>query len=698
MATADNQITANTILSDAFSQKKVLKPVPKVDIIDLEELKSYQLRKRTEYESCLKRNRLDMGQWMRYALWEVDQHDFQRARSVFERALLVDSSFVPLWIRYITSELKNKYVNHARNLLERAVSTLPRVDKLWYQYLFLEESLENWDVVRALYNKWISLEPATGAWDSYIEFEIRRENFSAVRDIFARYVLVYPQLPIWMKWIGFEKVYGDIASVRQIYSLAVDTIVRYEQAMDENGISKLLVSFANWEATQQEYERCISIFTLALEKWPNSQFLKDAKVQHEKKFGDSHSIQTSVTLKRKSRYKQLLLENSRDYRTWWTYLDLIESYFPEELIPEFERAVSVASQPLQKEVMDVEWRSYIFLWLRYLSYVELNLNDTSLCRSLYRRVINDVIPHDKFTSNKLWLMNSEFEIRQENISAARKILGRAIGTCPNPELFQKYIQLELNLKEFDRVRKLHEKFIEYDPISMENWLNYAKLEQELGDEQRMRSIYTMALNKDVVPLPLQDQVKIIEEFLSSETEFENYNNARQLYRQYLELGRYTPSIWISFAMYQSSTPTDKQLSQILSESADREDDEEAVEFESNEENFDEARKIYEEALVYFKEKGESESRYRIMTAFVTFEKRFGNEETQKALEKRIPIPIKKKIIENNIEREIIEYSFPEDQLPNIVPDDHKESVEDHQEKPNVSKFLALAKKWKETQG
>lgn len=36
-----------------------------------------------------------MGQWIRYAQFEIEQHDMRRARSIFERALLVDSSFIP---------------------------------------------------------------------------------------------------------------------------------------------------------------------------------------------------------------------------------------------------------------------------------------------------------------------------------------------------------------------------------------------------------------------------------------------------------------------------------------------------------------------------------------------------------------------------------------------------------------------------
>ena len=75
-----------------------------------------------------------MNNWMRYAQWELEQKEFRRARSIFERALDVDSTSVILWIRYTEAEMKTRNINHARNLLDRAVTILPRVDKLWYKY------------------------------------------------------------------------------------------------------------------------------------------------------------------------------------------------------------------------------------------------------------------------------------------------------------------------------------------------------------------------------------------------------------------------------------------------------------------------------------------------------------------------------------------------------------------------------------
>jgi len=43
-------------------------------------------------------------------------------------------------------------------------------------------------------------------------------------------------------------------------------------------------------------------------------------------------------------------------------------------------------------------------------------------------------------------MFARFEVRQLDLSAARKIMGTAIGMCPKEALFKGYIQLEFDVR------------------------------------------------------------------------------------------------------------------------------------------------------------------------------------------------------------------------------------------------------------
>merc|ERR1712137_14168 len=128
--------------------------------------------KRKHFEDMIRRNRQHMANFLRYARWEASQNEFKRARSVFERGINEDYKNVAIWLAYAEVEMKNKFVNHARNIWIRATTLLPRVTKLWLQYILMEEILENYDLVRQIYERWMEWKPKEHAWFAYISFEI----------------------------------------------------------------------------------------------------------------------------------------------------------------------------------------------------------------------------------------------------------------------------------------------------------------------------------------------------------------------------------------------------------------------------------------------------------------------------------------------------------------------------------------------
>jgi crooked neck len=80
-------------------------------------------------------------------------------------------------------------------------------------------------------------------------------------------------------------------------------------------------------------------------------------------------------------------------------------------------------------------------------------------REIYKAALQ-LVPHKRFTFAKVWTQYAEFEVRQLELPAARKIMGTAIGMTPKEKLFKDYIELELKLREFDRCRLLYEKWLE----------------------------------------------------------------------------------------------------------------------------------------------------------------------------------------------------------------------------------------------
>ncbi|CAG98595.1 Clf1p [Kluyveromyces lactis] len=673
---SNEAITADNILKDAFSQKKQIAATTKADILDLEELKDWQRRKRTEYETVLKRNRLDLRQWMRYAQFEFDQKDIRRARSIYERALLVDHGFIPLWIQYIDSEIKWKNINHARNLLDRATNALPRVDKLWFKYLLLEESLGNQGIVRGIYTRWCSFEPGPDAWDSFIEFETRCLNFENVRNIYSKFVLVHPQIDTWLKWVRFEQTHGDISSVRTVFSFALDTLTSFSGTPLVD-IERVIGSFASWEASQGEYERSRTLYRLAVERWPISEALKEQQIQFEKKFGSSKNMEDIVIAKRKAEYEQYLKSDPYHYSTWWVYIDLVEEKYQEQLTSAFQSFIELAKP--KSLVKDSSWKRYIRICVRYLVYLELTINDLPTIRSVYQDIL-DIIPHKKFTFGKLWIMYAEFEIRQNNLLKARKILGVSLGKSPKPKVFKYYINLEIRLKEFDRVRKLYEKYIDFNPSSVQSWLDYAELEENLGDEDRSRGIYDISMSNNV-GLSESDQLIVIQRYIAFETDAAEYEKARELYEKYLILSRYDVNIWINQALFESTIPTETQLIAYQQSHQDGnfdDDGEEEFSFEITPENKHHTRAIFEKAISYFKEHNEDKKRQQVLQSLLEYEKVHGNQETLEKVNARQPSLVREKVTIDNIEQESYKLDFPDDRVA---------------QPPIARNLLALAKQW-----
>jgi len=125
---AQIQITAEQLIRESQAYKMDEVKHPKLRLTDPEEIADYKERTRRGYEDSLRRQKHHMGTWIKYAEWEANIGEVQRARSVFERAIDIDYTHVTLWLKYAEMEMQGKFINHARNVWERACKYLPRVD------------------------------------------------------------------------------------------------------------------------------------------------------------------------------------------------------------------------------------------------------------------------------------------------------------------------------------------------------------------------------------------------------------------------------------------------------------------------------------------------------------------------------------------------------------------------------------------
>eukprot|EP00457_Paulinella_chromatophora_P003088 gb/GEZN01003093.1/.p1 GENE.gb/GEZN01003093.1/~~gb/GEZN01003093.1/.p1 ORF type:complete len:699 (-),score=138.96 gb/GEZN01003093.1/:150-2246(-) len=643
-APAPVQITAEQILreSEVFREATFKQPNQRVE--SQEELDSYRVKKRKEFEDSIKRSRENIATWVRYAAWEASQAQMDRARSVMERALDVDYRNQTLWLKYAEMEMTNKFINHARNVWDRAVTALPRVDQFWYKFVHMEEMLGNVGGARQIMERWMKWQPDPNAWQAYAKLEIRHKCIERAREIYERFLVCHPDPATYLKYIKFEKQHGDRARARLLFERAQEELA--SDAHDE----ELFIQFAQFEIENNELERARVIFKFALDNLPKAKAVKlyQTYTAFEKQRGDKKGIEDVILSKRRLQYEEELEADKLNYDVWFDYLRLEESSGDKGRVREvYERAIANLP-PINEKIY---WKRYIYLWINFALYEELEAKDTSRTRMVYEKVLQ-VIPHELFTFSKIWLMAAHFEVRQKNLDAARKILGTGIGKAPREKMFKGYIELEMQLGNIDRCRKLYEKYLEFMPENCQAWSKFAELESGLGEIDRARAIFELAVNQPVLDMP----EVVWKAFIDMEIRQgkENFQRVRYLYKRLLQRTKHV-KVWVSHALFEASTK-----------------------------EFEKARAIFEEADSSLKGEDEQrEERKLLLESYRDFEVKYGTPEKVEEIKKRLPRRVKKKrqiILEDGSEAGWEEYWHY------IFPDEETAS--------KSLKILEMARKWK----
>ncbi len=496
-----------------------------------------------------------------------------------------------------------------------------------------------------VFERWMEWEPEEQAWFSYIKMEMRYKEVDRARHIYERFIQIHPEIKNWTRYARFEEQNGFLSNARNVFERATEFFG--DDHMDE----ALYIAFARFEENAREYDRARAIYKYALDNIPkqNAKELFKAYTRFEKKFGDRAGIEDVIISKRKFQYEEEVKANSMNYDAWFDYIRLMETEGSQEMIREvYER--SIANIPPSQEKRF--WRRYIYLWIYYALYEELTAKDIDRSRQVYRACL-EIIPHSKFTFAKIWLMYAQFEIRQKEVTAARKALGSAIGKCPKPKLFRGYIELELQLREFDRCRKLYEKFLEFNTANCSTWIKYSELETILGDTDRGRAIFELAINQ-----PMMDMPELLwKAYIDFEVEQEEFENVRNLYERLLERTSHI-KVWLSYAKFEGSIESDN--------------------------NVEKSRKIYERANTSLKNSSNGEERSMLLEAWRDFEKAKGDTDSLEVVQKKMPRRVKKK---RKLHRDDGTDAGWEEYWDYIFPEDATTA-------PNL-KLLQMARMWKQ---
>ncbi|KAI0759390.1 hypothetical protein BD413DRAFT_275416 [Trametes elegans] len=684
-APAAIQVTAEQLLRDAQERQESQFRAPKQRVEDFEELHEYRGRKREEFEKRIRQTRSSIKEWLQYANWEASQGEYARSRSVFERALDVDPRSVQLWLSYTEMELKGRNVQHARNLFDRAVTLLPRVDQLWYKYVYLEELLGNVPGARQVFERWMQWEPDDKAWQAYIKLEQRYQELDRASAIFERWVAVRPEPRVWVKWGKFEEERGKLDKAREVFQTALEFFGDDEEQIEK--AQAVFNAFAKMETRLKEYERARVIYKFALSRLPRSKSaaLYAAYTKFEKQHGTRSTLESTVLGKRRIQYEEELTHDGRNYDVWFDYARLEEGALRDlreegATAEEEERATNRVREVYERAVAQVppggekrHWRRYIFLWLYYALFEEIETKDYERARQIYETAIR-VVPHKQFTFAKLWIMFARFEVRQLQMTAARKILGAAIGMCPKEALFKGYIQLEFDLREFDRVRTLYEKYIEWDPTNSAAWIKYAELETQLEDFARVRAIYELGVSQTALSMP----ELLWKAYIDFETEEGEREKARALYERLVQASGHV-KVWISYATFEA-----EPIPVPRAQRDEPDEDDEDAEVPMVEGDPVRARQVFERGYKDLKSKGLKHERVVLLEIWKAFEEKYGAAEDVVKVQGMMPITSKRRTVDKETGQTVEDWDI-------VFADDEREA------NPTSFKFLQMAHAWKAAQ-
>lgn len=555
-APAARQITAEQLLRESVDGQPLSKAPVKEMIADASELSTYQMGKRKEFEDGLRRNRHNIGTWIRYAKWEETQEEYRRARSVYERALQIDYQNIPLWTKYIEMEISHKFIQHARTLYDRVTGLLPRVEQFWYKYAYMEERLENYAGARAIYEKWMNWQPTDNAWLQFVKFEERCGETGRARSVFERYIQQAQSVLCFTRYCKFEERNKEFEKARAGY----ETCVQLVDASDLN--EDIFIKYAQFEVRRGDFEKANRVYKLGLLKLgpERSRELYAAYVLHTKQTGSRDEIEQLLIDKRRAHYERLLAEEPENWDACFNYIRMEEEAGEVERVRElYERSLGKVPSKKSKN----NFKRYIYLWLFYAQFEESVAGDVDRARSVYATATKLCEAAHVFFS-KLTKAFGEFELRQLEVEKFRAVMRQALHITEGKKksIPRFWLETELKLGNVNQARRVAAELVEVNPGSASSWLSFIDLEMALGEAPRAVALCNVALQNGA---SIDDMKPIIRKHIEIESAGEaDVETMRKLFKQLLDADSTDAESYLAFAEFELNESVDRSCA-ILEE-------------------------------------------------------------------------------------------------------------------------------------
>ena len=395
---------------------------------------------------------------------------------------------------------------------------------------------------------------------------------------------MHPDAQAYIRYATWEEKHKQVDRARKVYERALgvgnsaeeddEDDLQAELSVKETCDPRIWTSFAKFETRAGEDERGRALFAYAIEyltekKRPDAVTkVQEAQIIFEKQRGEKEGVENAVVMKRSAAYERQVEEDAWNYDAWIDLANLWEGNVKDQQDTQGLDKVREVYARAQQQVPEAQekdaWRRFIYVFIRHAIFEETVAKQVEATRAVYKAGL-DVIPHAVFSFSKMWILAAHFEVRQRQLTAARRVLGTGIGKRPSPKLFRAYLQLELQLGEGDRCRKLYEKWLEFQPHSCLVWTRYAGLEASLNEVVRARTIFELGVSQPFLDMP-ETLWKAFIDFEVALTSEDSVERALALYTRLLEKTSHV-KVWLSYAKFAFANFSDKTRGRAIFQEA-----------------------------------------------------------------------------------------------------------------------------------
>ncbi|KEG14595.1 crooked neck [Trypanosoma grayi] len=498
---SSTQLTAAQLIADAQEMQRMADPgndSTRVVINSPEELALYRQKTRTDLEERVKRGYSLLGNWVKYARWEAQQKDFERMRSVLERAVKFHGTNPVLWRDYAELEEEYGFVNHARGVWDRGVTALPAAVDLWLKYLVLEQAVGQESRVRDVFNRWLSgPTPPNCAWELFALFEAQQQRADACRDVMRRYVEAHGTVEAWLFYGATElNVLSNTERAVKVYATAIDSLP--EEYTNGEKDCRVPLACAEALAAAKKFDEARDVYHRLLRDCTYVAALDNIFAAYslfERLHGDAANYEVVAVAVAKAMYQQRIARDPCDFDAYVSQYLLLcsaarqcsNSAERNALEDESVKCLTAAANTHVdgcKDAAAAQRRAVVVM--EYARLVEDR--DLAAARAALASCIRD-FPFSLATCPRLWVEASALEQRHGAYQQARKLLSAAVNVSPCSNVFDAALQLEEKAHEageisredrVQRCRDILQNAIKKFPLDFSLWEKYAKMEEKEG--------------------------------------------------------------------------------------------------------------------------------------------------------------------------------------------------------------------------